>query len=504
MTDPTPLPSVKDYVIDVAERAVRTFFQTLAAYFGAGALDLLHADWTHALDLSAGAAVLSIVTSMAAAPFGEGGTASLTRAVVPRSLVGKLRAQVAAIYGRHAAQPPDRLDGWPGVLNTTTAQEEPRVTARSYIRRPNAVTQSLKATQVATAYGFDAIKATGKGVTVGVVELGGAVNASDLQALGMAAVKVVSVDGSHPKSDGPNDADGEVMLDVEVIAAVAPGAKIRVYFAPNTDAGFLDAIKQATAECDVVSISWGGPEDSWSPSTIDAYDQVFAAAKTAGVNVFCAAGDAGSGDGESGKHVDFPASSPHVIGCGGTRLEVNPDGSRAAETVWNDGPSSAGGGGVSVHFPGRDVPDVAGCADPVTGYQIRIDGGAYVIGGTSAVAPLYAALCARLIEASGARFDFMAAVLEHPEVCFDVTSGSNGAFRAGPGRDEATGFGVVDGGRLLATLPAVPPAPAPGPAPAPTGFPLAAWEAFSQHPYSRPKERTAIAAVNAWLNGGGS
>ncbi|OLE27965.1 MAG: hypothetical protein AUG44_08735 [Actinobacteria bacterium 13_1_20CM_3_71_11] len=309
---------------------------------------------------------------------------------------------------------------------------------------------------------------TGKGYTCGLIELGGGFSQADLEAyfagLNLPAPSVTAVDvaGGVNQPDGPNGADGEVLLDIEVAGAIAPGAAFRVYFAPNTDQGFLAAIKQAVAECDVVSISWGGPESSWSSSTIAAFDTVFAQARKNGVVVFAASGDTGADDGTSSPTVDFPASSPNVVGCGGTKLTLNPDGSRAAEVTWDESDTqSATGGGVSKHFLGRQVPDVAGNADPVTGYRVRIDGGDYVIGGTSAVAPLYAGLVLLLCEALGGRpkVDFLNTILANPTVCYDVTVGDNGAYRAGPGRDETTGFGVVDGDRLLAVLTGTTPVP---------------------------------------------
>src|SRR3978361_1001609 len=107
---------------------------------------------------------------------------------------------------------------------------------------------------------------------------------------GLAAgnITVVSVDGATSKSDGPNGADGEVMLDVEGVASRAPGAKVRVYFCPNTDGGFLDGIKQAVAECGIVSISWGGPESSWTPAVLDAYEAVLSAARAEAITVLYA------------------------------------------------------------------------------------------------------------------------------------------------------------------------------------------------------------------------
>lgn len=350
-----------------------------------------------------------------------------------------------------------------------------------YIRRPRtSQPASMTAQQVAKAYnlptGYD-----GSGVTVGIIELGGAYTASDLTQAGLNPknVTVVSVDGGQQQSD-PQGADGEVELDVEVVASVAPGAHIRVYFAANTDQAFADAVKQAAGECHVVSISWGGPDSQWSASSIKTFSANIAAARAAGVPVFVAAGDSGSTDGTRSNVTDYPASDPNAIGCGGTRLTLNSDGSRASETVWNDNPTqSATGGGVSKVFPGRTVPDVAGNADPDSGYEIVVDGQQGVIGGTSAVAPLYAGAYAVLRQAYGKAFDFVNTVATNPTMCYDVTVGSNGGFKAGPGRDDVSGYGVVDFGKMLTVLQSGVQVPAPGggtptPTPSPTPTPTPA------------------------------
>lgn len=347
---------------------------------------------------------------------------------------------------------------------------------RSNIRRPRAgVDRAFTPVEVARAYNYPTSEYSGKGFTCGLIELGGGFSAADLDAyfaaLGEPTPHVMSVPvaGGQNSSDGPNGADGEVLLDIEVAASVAPGASFRVYFAPNTDQGFLDAIKQACAECDVVSISWGGPESSWDPAVMDQFDAVFADARKSGVTVFAAAGDSGADDGTSRATVDFPASSPNVVGCGGTKLDVDASGGRSSEVTWDENArTSATGGGVSRHFPGRQVPDVAGNADPATGYKIRVDGEDLVVGGTSAVAPLYAGLVLLLCEATGGRLKagFLSTILANPQVCYDVTVGNNGAFKAGPGRDETTGFGVVDGTRLLSVLTSGS-APIPSPTPQP-------------------------------------
>ncbi len=331
----------------------------------------------------------------------------------------------------------------------------------------------------------------GTGQTVAIIELGGGFGQSDLDTyfggLGITGPKVtaVGVDGAanQPGQD-PNGADGEVLLDIEVVGALAPGSDILVYFAPNTDAGFLDAVSEA-AHSDptpaAISISWGQSEDDWTAQARKAMDSAFADAAALGVTVTAAAGDDGSTDRatDNKAHCDFPASSPHALACGGTSLRANAsDGTVSSETVWDNGPNNgATGGGVSDKFKqprwqklagvpagpngkhGRGVPDVAGDADPQTGYEVLIDGRKAVIGGTSAVAPLWAALAARLAQALGkplgllqpALYAGVAAGVVQPGFR-DITEGNNGQYQAGPGWDACTGLGVPDGDALLAVL----------------------------------------------------
>jgi kumamolisin len=364
-----------------------------------------------------------------------------------------------------------------------------RPQARPQIRRPAAPAQAAAAAvsytppQVAAAYQFPA-GTDGTGQTAGIIELGGGFGQSDLTTyfggLGITppSVTAVSVDGAqNVAGQDPNGADGEVLLDIEVIGSVAPGAAQVVYFAPNTDQGFIDAVTtavHATPTPTAVSISWGQSEDSWTAQARTSLDQAIADGAALGVTVCVAAGDSGSSDGASdgNSHADFPASSPHALGCGGTSLQIT-SGAVSSETVWNDG-SGAGGGGVSDVFPqptwqatagvpalasggtGRGVPDVAGNADPNTGYQVLIDGQSTVIGGTSAVAPLWAALICRLAQAAGHSFGLIQQTLyagitpgQPVTGLRDITSGSNGSYSAGPGWDACTGLGVPDGPALL-------------------------------------------------------
>jgi kumamolisin len=362
-----------------------------------------------------------------------------------------------------------------------------RPVARPQFRRPRATpAQTYTPLQVGTLYQYPA-GTDGSGQGIAIVELGGGFSTADLATyfkdLGITpapAVTAVSVAGGANTPGG--DADGEVMLDIEIIGALAPRAAIAVYFAPNTDQGFYEAISQAAHDSarhnSVISISWGGPEDGWTASARTAMQSAMEDAATLGVTVTVACGDNGSSDGESGStlHVDFPASSPYALACGGTRMSSSGT-AITAEVVWNESASNEGatGGGVSIEFAlpawqqaagvpkapngqaGRGVPDVAGNADPETGYQVLVDGQAQVIGGTSAVAPLWAALVARCNQKLGATLgDVHAALYQIGTRGFrDITSGNNGAYQAGPGWDACTGLGSPRGETLVAALAAL-------------------------------------------------
>jgi kumamolisin len=357
-----------------------------------------------------------------------------------------------------------------------------------YARKP-AAGSSFSPRDVASLYDFP-LTNDGRGQTVGIIELGGGYRTSDLQTyfrqlnVHMPNVVSVSVDGARNSPTGdPMGPDGEVDLDIEIVGAIAPGATIAVYFAPNSERGFVDAITSAihdtTHHPSVLSISWGAPEDAWSSQGIQAMDQAFQDAAALGVSVCCASGDGGSWDGEYDglAHVDFPASSPHALACGGTTLTVGSN-KTISETVWNNAPNSATGGGVSDAFAlpswqndanvpasvndqhiGRGVPDIAGDADPATGYRVRADGSNIVVGGTSAVAPLWAALIALINQQRKQSLGYLNPVLYQHASLFmenaafhDITTGDNGAYQAAPGWDACTGFGSPDGSALLKTL----------------------------------------------------
>ncbi len=371
------------------------------------------------------------------------------------------------------------------------------VTASS--TNPAATGSSFTPPQIAELYQFPA-NASAAGQTIGLIELGGGYRTADLTAyfksLGLKAPAVVAVpvDGGKNSPSTAEGADGEVMLDIEVAAAVAPGAKIAVYFAPNTDQGFIDAVTTAvhdpTNKPSVISISWGGPESSWTAQATTALDSACQAAALLGVTITVAAGDNGSTDGvtDGANHVDFPASSPHVLACGGTKITASGS-TLSGEVVWNELSANEGatGGGVSTVFPlptwqananvpapaasankkrkkptsgngsapstGRGVPDVAGNADPTTGYTIRVDGQTIPIGGTSAVAPLWAGLIALANAQNKTSAGFLNPTLyTNPAAFRDITSGNNGAYKAGPGWDPCTGLGSPIGTAIISAL----------------------------------------------------
>jgi kumamolisin len=359
----------------------------------------------------------------------------------------------------------------------------------------------VAATEFASRYNFPTTfngkMLDGGGQTIAIIELGGGFRSSDLKMffkeIGVAAPKVSAISVDHAGNDPttPDSADGEVMLDIEVAGAVVPKANFAVYFAPNNgDKGFIDAISAAVYDKQrkpgVISISWGGPEVATDRQGINAYHELFAAAGALGITICIASGDHGTADQDAddwdGKiHVDHPACDDLVLGCGGTQIENGQD------IVWNDGtpfdkntPGGGGwasGGGISEVFavpayqasaclpvsldneqPGRGVPDIAMSA---TNYFTRVDNSEGASGGTSAVAPLMAALVARLNQARQKNVGFLNPFLyaNASEVMHDVTSGRNAivntlkGYSACPGWDACTGLGTPDGTAILTKLP---------------------------------------------------
>ncbi|MPV71501.1 protease pro-enzyme activation domain-containing protein [Burkholderia sp. BE17] len=390
-------------------------------------------------------------------------------------------------------QVPDELNGIVEAVLGLDNRPQARPHFRSRQLRGNVQWQALSTTptsftptKLASLYNFPT--GTGQNECIALIELGGGYRPADLNAyfteLGIATppkVSVISIDHgkNHPTGD-PNGPDGEVMLDIEVAGAIAPDAHVAVYFAPNTDAGFLDAVTTAihdtTNKPSVISISWGGAESAWTQQSMTAFDQAFQAAAAMGITVCVASGDNGSSDGvaDGADHVDFPASSPYALACGGTSVQAS-NGIIQSETVWNDGAGGgASGGGVSDFFalPAwqqgqqvtraqnatsslsmRGVPDVSGDADPATGYDVRVDGNDTVIGGTSAVAPLWAGLIARINSGRSTPVGYINPQLySHAADLDGITDGSNGDFFASAKWNACAGLGRPDGQKLATVL----------------------------------------------------
>ncbi len=366
-----------------------------------------------------------------------------------------------------------------------------RPVAHTRIVRPKlAQPASVEPNQLGQLYDFPT-GVTGAGVTIALIELGGGFKTKDItkafKAMKLKAPRVVavSVDGGTNDQSG-SDADGEVALDIQVAGGVAPGAEIAVYFAPNTDAGFADAISQAahdtTNKPSVISISWGSAESQWTGQSVTTMNSVLQDAASLGLSVYVASGDNLATDGVSDghAHVDFPASSPYATGCGGTHITVDA-GKITQEVVWNDA-TSGGGGGISDLFPvpafqahvdlppsnnagrkGRGVPDVAGNAAPASGYVVVVDGQTEIVGGTSAVAPLWAGLTALINEKATQPLGFLPnalypAAASNSALTTQITQGNNKpqgssiGYDAGPGWNACTGLGRPNGQALFDAL----------------------------------------------------
>ncbi|MFL6604792.1 MAG: protease pro-enzyme activation domain-containing protein [Steroidobacteraceae bacterium] len=379
------------------------------------------------------------------------------------------------------------VDLHPIVESVLGLDSRPAAQPRLVFQPAAAVSESFTPNNVARLYAFPTA-VTGKGQCIALIELGGGFTPADtataFRAMGLSppTVVAVSVDGGQNTPTPDDGADGEVALDIQVAGGAAPGARLAIYFAPNTDAGFVDAITAAvhdrTNRPTVVSISWGSAEANWTEQALQTMNTAFQDASSVNVSVFAASGDNLSADGvDDGRaHVDFPASSPWAIGCGGTSISVSGN-TITGETVWNDG-TSGGGGGISDVFDApsfqenaslppsvndgktrRGVPDVAANAAPGTGYRVVVNGHTEVVGGTSAVAPLWAGLTALINEGAPAPVGFFLPALYANSTLLrqitqgdNIPSGSTVGYQAGPGWNACTGLGVPNGESLFVAL----------------------------------------------------
>jgi kumamolisin len=396
-----------------------------------------------------------------------------------RSSHGEYRGRSRSLHVPAAVAPAIEavlgLDDRPQATTDCRAVPEARVV--------RAQKSSFTPDRVAELYDFPR-NLDGSGQRIAVLEFGGGFRRSNLRCyfenldLEMPEISAVSVDGARNRPGVDKSADGEVVLDIEVIGAIAPGAQQLVYFAPPSDRGYVDAVTSALFDPrapSILSLSWGQAEDQWTEQGRHALDQAFKTAALLGVTVCAASGDNGWRDGVAGRiaHVDYPASSPYVLACGGTNLKEK--GGGITERVWNDHDGNSTGGGVSdfycvpswqecVRVPksinagggtGRGVPDVAGNADPNTGWLVGDGRTNKPFGGTSAVAPLWAALVAQLNQHLGFPAGFINPLLYEldPSVFNDVPRGGNGAYRARRAAwDACTGHGTPRGRALVKAL----------------------------------------------------
>jgi kumamolisin len=336
---------------------------------------------------------------------------------------------------------------------------------------------------IAIAYNLSGVPVSGSGQTIALFELS-AYQASDILAytnyFGLPAPKLntILVDGGSGSS-----IDAEVTLDIQLALALAPQSQIYVYEGPNSGQGVLDTYNRIATDniAKQVSSSWGLGENYVSSQSLQAENAIFQQMAAQGQSIFCAAGD-------SGAYEDYPnmtlvvldpAAQPYMVAVGGTSLTVNAStGAYVSETVWNNGlGKGAGGGGVSNVWPipswqtnistafsktNRNVPDISLNANPNTGYAVFYNGQWTIYGGTSCAAPLWAAFTALVNEqrqsAQMPTLGFanptlysIASVSEATDY-HDITSGNNLYYQAGPGYDNATGWGTFNGGNLFASL----------------------------------------------------
>ena len=410
-------------------------------------------------------------------------------AAVPHQIDDKL-ASVQHQIEELRVRKEKEVDEWESDLKQRTEEATRAVFLRRGGARDNmsasAGSRAFTVPELTRLYRFPS--AQGDGQTIGIAEFAGGLRQQDLKAYfssihrPLPDISAVSIDGAtnDPKSVSLS---GQVMLDAEVVGAVAPKAKLRVYFSTFTSKGIIDLIERARADrVSVLLIGWGQPENQWARSDLLPVNEALHAAVTSGITVVVAAGDDGVAElqHDQARHVDFPASSPWVLAVGGTALKAT-HGEINSETAWGNGKDratggGATGGGVSTLFDppawqrdlkgipggggqaGRAIPDVAAAAAPETGYRILLDGTTTVVGGTGAAAALWAGLVALLNEQRGKNLGYLNPVLYQEigpgGVLRDIASGNNGVghvtgYQAAVGWDAVSGWGSPDGEKLL-------------------------------------------------------
>ena len=347
----------------------------------------------------------------------------------------------------------------------------------------------LLPSEIAGLYGL-VTPGRGAGQCIAIVEPAGGyrpddvAKACDAMKLALPRIEDVNVGKGRNSPGGNAKADTEVALDIQVVAGVAPEARIVVYFTELSEPGLVAGVSRAvhgTPRPHVVIITWGEPETSWPRDSLQGLEAVLQDAKRLGITVVATAGDdlASERMGTGKVYVNYPASSPYVLGCGGTQMTLDAAGKTILdEVVWNDGGVRGTGGGISAEYnvpafqtgaglpmslndgkPGRGVPDVAAAAAPINGYRTFVNGNELVASGTSAVAPLWGAFIALLNAERGATLGFINDRLyQMPNLLKPITSGDNVdllsglGYPAGPGWNACTGLGTPNGAAIIAAL----------------------------------------------------
>jgi len=355
---------------------------------------------------------------------------------------------------------------------------------RSYFftRAAASASTNFVSSDMAKIYGFPTPPSTP--VVIGVISVGGGLYGTvtngvltngDVQrywtSLGITSqprVVIKTVDGATNSPAADLNSTIENTIDIEMVGACCPGSNVTIifYVAPNSFTGFYNVFNSAintpvivdgvSMKPSVISCSWGAPEAYYTNSDLTRYNILFYQATLAGITVCAASGDNGSSDGLPGKNVDFPASSPNVVGCGGTTLTCpnRTYDSQTREVTW-----TGSGGGISKYFAsptyqtnnrstGRSVPDIALNADPASGVRFLVNNTNYIVGGTSIAAPAVAAFIA-----AGEYRGFPSKLYTLNKSAFnDVTAGNNGAYSATTGYDMCTGLGSIAGSQAKSQL----------------------------------------------------
>lgn len=336
---------------------------------------------------------------------------------------------------------------------------------------------------LARAYASSSAADAGAGTTVATVQLSGW-DRNDLVAYAAAvgrpvpAIDQVAVDGADVHRFDGSGGETEVALDQQALLATAPGARQRVYVAPNSFQGLYDSYSRIADDVQqagiaAVSVSWGSCESLTSAGARAAIDDALDRIVAAGATVFVASGDDGAdcptGPKSAVRSVTYPASSPAVVAVGGTSLSTSA--SSTTESAWGNQYGASGGGtsaayarpawqtGVGVSGTKRLVPDIASTADPAKGPGIYLGSahGFVYGGGTSLASPVVAGQLAAALSARGCTVgvgDLHQTLYGNPGAFRDVTAGSSGVYRAARGHDRATGLGTPNWSVLGPLLPA--------------------------------------------------